>query len=249
MLTTLLQELINYSFVLLHHKHSRMPRYCPPEVIDLHHHQYKCHKDGRQTIEIPLPTGSLGVAFTSSCNKKQQPIISAVKPNSALEGMVQPGYIFESLCIDDQLTYQSLTMDDLIQTLGDTAHYTNRKITFVFGYPDTIKVKLPAGPLFGMQLVNSSTMDHTTTGTTNKPIIMDIDPAVPEFRSVRIGMAVHTVRLQNGYELTGGTTEELLNTIDIPDFPGGWLICRDPCLPLPERFVQVPPDASSTWWA
>mmetsp|Transcript_19365 Transcript_19365/g.29152 ORF Transcript_19365/g.29152 Transcript_19365/m.29152 type:complete len:239 (-) Transcript_19365:216-932(-) len=238
-----------------------MPRCCPPEVIDLHHHQYKCHKDGRQTIEIPLPTGSLGVAFTSSCNnknnKKQQPVISAVKPNSALEGMVQPGYIFESLCIDDQLTYQSLTMDDLIQTLGDTAHYTNRKITFIFGYPDTIKVKLPAGPLFGMKLVSSSSsiaLDKQHKNNNNKPIIMDIDPAVPEFRSVRIGMAVHTVRLQNGYELTGGTTEELLNTIDIPDFPGGMLICRDPFLPLPERFVRIPPgDAtiitSSTWWA
>lgn len=167
-----------------------------------------------------LPTGTLGVGFVSG----PKPTIFKIRRNSSLCGILKPGYMFEYLEIPNRDTFRVRDCEQLASILNETSHIEGRRITMEMSYPDTISFNLPRDRKHFLIIEKSSE---------GLPIIKAVDPDLPDFHEVRIGMVLDAIVCVNGYELAGCKDVETLEaTIESDDHPSGlWILGRDPAEP------------------
>eukprot|EP00546_Thalassionema_frauenfeldii_P013127 CAMPEP_0178928142 /NCGR_PEP_ID=MMETSP0786-20121207/19690_1 /TAXON_ID=186022 /ORGANISM="Thalassionema frauenfeldii, Strain CCMP 1798" /LENGTH=123 /DNA_ID=CAMNT_0020603875 /DNA_START=328 /DNA_END=699 /DNA_ORIENTATION=+ len=75
------------------------------------------------------------------------------------------------------------------------------------------------------------------------PMIKAVDPNLPDFHEVRIGMVLDAIVCVNGYELAGCNDVETLEaTIEGDEHPSGlWIFGRDPTAP-PDAVEENDPE-------
>eukprot|EP00546_Thalassionema_frauenfeldii_P003135 CAMPEP_0178934096 /NCGR_PEP_ID=MMETSP0786-20121207/23680_1 /TAXON_ID=186022 /ORGANISM="Thalassionema frauenfeldii, Strain CCMP 1798" /LENGTH=229 /DNA_ID=CAMNT_0020611855 /DNA_START=285 /DNA_END=975 /DNA_ORIENTATION=- len=183
-----------------------------------------------------LPTGTLGVAFTSS-GDQNEPAVSQVMQNSKMYGKLKPGYKFEYMELPNGEMIQCDSPRELAWFFDETSGIEGRRITCRMSYPDWLLIHVPDGYQHDICLGLSEE---------GKPVVAYIEPDFPDYHEIRVGMAVEAIVCDNGYELTGcndvETLEALIDSDNSPD--GLTILTRDPSLEFPAEMVEEDPQST-----
>lgn len=148
-------------------------------------------------IKVVLPSGKLGINFKSTT----PPTISSVLDDSPMKGKIKPGYIFDTLYLADGTEFTELSTMELMQTLSDYSEEEGRKMKLRMGLPTSIMVKIAPG-------------DPGITINGEPPLITSITRTSPLRDTIRIGLAVDSVALEDGTEYYGYSADEISTALE-----------------------------------
>jgi len=184
------------------------------------------YQDGRRLsmlkanpiVKIPLPAGTIGVFFRGS-----PPRVVRLSDDSPLAGRIKIGYVFHALHLGDGTKVTSasrgLKTSELIDKLIEHSdHEEGRILSLKMDIPQKLEVTLPAG-MVGITIVD----------TYGLPIITNVSSSSPVKSSIRDGLVIDKITLEDGSEFCGYGADDIGDILRRnADSSGRILTLKDP---------------------
>jgi len=127
-----------------------------------------------------------------------------------MQGKIKIGYIFDSLILLDGTVFDGLTTKELIATLTEHGEEEGRKMKMKMGLPDSTEIALPEGDVGAkVEMVNG------------QPVITKIGTRSSLKKSLRVGLVVDKVVLEDGTTASGMDAEEIMTLLADDNGSGG----------------------------
>mmetsp|Transcript_19123 Transcript_19123/g.21872 ORF Transcript_19123/g.21872 Transcript_19123/m.21872 type:complete len:450 (+) Transcript_19123:272-1621(+) len=152
------------------------------------------------SVIVPLPSGKLGLSFVGS----GEVVVSSVKAAGAMSGRpIKTGYIVESVFLGSGAEEDVTSKKQLVAILNENSNDEGRKLKCKIAYKDEQEIELPVGDL-GFRVTNRR----------DAPSITNIQPTCAIRSQLSANMVVNQVDI-NGYQLVGGSVDEITKLLDM----------------------------------
>eukprot|EP00548_Thalassiothrix_antarctica_P007737 CAMPEP_0194129492 /NCGR_PEP_ID=MMETSP0152-20130528/690_1 /TAXON_ID=1049557 /ORGANISM="Thalassiothrix antarctica, Strain L6-D1" /LENGTH=769 /DNA_ID=CAMNT_0038823693 /DNA_START=59 /DNA_END=2368 /DNA_ORIENTATION=- len=150
------------------------------------------------SCKVPLPTGSLKVAF-----KGDIPKVSGVDQASPMYGAFKIGYTVLELELGDGTVMQGLDTRELVAALNEHSNDPKRRMKMEMNLPKESVIVLQAGE-HGLIIEDKF----------GKAMLTRIERYSPLRKQVRVGMICDTVKFEDGYSISGHSADEINDALD-----------------------------------